>query len=53
MLMIREYFGIAKTYMLQHRNEMVITGVMFGVFATIAVLATGDISEAIARSRKR
>ena len=42
-----------RNYMTVNKYPIIITGVMFGIFATIAVLTTGDLGEAIARTRKR
>jgi hypothetical protein len=42
-----------KWYVREHVNEIVIVGTMFVIGIGIAVLATGDISEAIARGGRR
>jgi hypothetical protein len=41
-----------KWYVREHTNEIAIVGTMFAISVGIALLATGDISEAIARARR-
>ena len=40
-------------FLQDHKNELLVVGIMTGISLAIAFAATGDISEAIARSRKR
>jgi hypothetical protein len=40
-----------KWYVKTHANEMVIVGIMIGISVSVAIVATGDITEAIARRR--
>ena len=47
----RIQMGRIKSYVREHASEMVIVGIMFGISVSIAMLATGDITEAIARKR--
>ena len=42
-----------KSYVREHASEIVIVGVMFAIGVGVALLATGDLSEAIARSNRR
>jgi glycerol uptake facilitator-like aquaporin len=42
---------VLKSYVREHASKMVIIGIMFGISVGVAVLATGDITEAVARSR--
>lgn len=42
---------VLKSYVRKHASKMVIIGIMFGISVGVAVLATGDITEAVARSR--
>ena len=42
---------VFKSYVREHANEMVIVGIMFGISVGIAMLATGDFTEALARRR--
>jgi hypothetical protein len=44
-------WGILKSYVREHASEMVIVGIMFGISVSVAMLATGDITEALARGR--
>jgi hypothetical protein len=45
---------VLKSYVREHSTEMVIVGIMFGISIGIGMLATGDFTEALARSgRKR
>jgi hypothetical protein len=44
-------WDILKSYVREHGSEMVIVGLMFGISVGVAVLATGDITEAVARNR--
>lgn len=46
-------FESIRNYIRLNKYPIIISGVMFGIFATIAVLTTGDLGEAIARTRKR
>ena len=41
-----------KWYVREHASEIAIIGTVFAIFVGIALLATGDISEAIARGRR-
>jgi hypothetical protein len=38
-----------KWYVRTHANEMAIVGVMIAISVTVAILATGDITQALAR----
>ena len=38
-----------KWYVRAHANEMAIVGVMIAIIVTVAILATGDITQALAR----
>jgi hypothetical protein len=42
-----------KSYMREHASEMAIVGIMLGISASVAMLATGDIMEAVASARGR
>ena len=42
-------WDILKSYAREHASEMVIVGIMFGISVSIALLATGDFTEALAR----
>ena len=42
---------VLKWYVREHANEMVIVGIMFGISVGVAILATGDFTEALARRR--
>jgi hypothetical protein len=42
-----------KSYMREHASEMAIVGIMLGISASVAMLATGDITEAVASARGR
>jgi hypothetical protein len=42
-------WDILKPYAKQHASEMVVIGIMFGISVSIAMLATGDFTEALAR----
>jgi hypothetical protein len=44
-------WDILKSYAREHANEMVIVGIMFGISVSVALLATGDFTEALARRR--
>jgi hypothetical protein len=44
-------WDVLKSYVREHANEMVIVGIMFGISVGVAVLATGDFTEALARGR--
>lgn len=46
-------WDIAKSYAREHASEMVIIGIMFGISVSIAILATGDFTEALASRRRR
>jgi glycerol uptake facilitator-like aquaporin len=43
---------LLKSYVKEHTSEMVIVGIMFGISVSIAILATGDFTEALARRRR-
>ena len=43
---------VLKSYVREHASEIVIVGIMFGISVSIAILATGDFTEALARSRR-
>jgi glycerol uptake facilitator-like aquaporin len=43
---------VLKSYVREHASEMVIVGIMFGISVSIAMLATGDFTEALARRRR-
>ena len=43
---------VLKSYVREHASELVIVGIMFGISVSIAILATGDFTEALARSRR-
>lgn len=49
------YMSVQKIrwFLQDHGNELLVVGIMTGISLAIAFAATGDISEAIARSRKR
>ena len=51
----RAYMSVQKIrwFLQDHKNELLVVGIMTGISLAIAFAATGDISEAIARSRKR
>jgi hypothetical protein len=42
---------VIKSYAREHASEMVIVGIMFGISVSVALLATGDFTEALARKR--
>lgn len=42
-----------KWYVREHANEIAIVGIMFVIGVGIALVATGDISQAIARGARR
>jgi hypothetical protein len=42
-----------KWYVREHANEIAIVGIMFVIGVGIALVATGDISQAIARGGRR
>jgi hypothetical protein len=44
-------WDVFKSYAREHASEMVIVGIMFGISVSIALLATGDFTEALARKR--
>lgn len=44
-------WDVLKSYIREHASEMVIVGIMFGISVSIAMLATGDFTEALARKR--
>lgn len=44
-------WDVFKSYAREHTTEMVIVGIMFGISVSIALLATGDFTEALARKR--
>lgn len=46
-------FEIVKSYVREHTAELAIYGVMTGLIATIAVLATGDFSQVAEAGRRR
>ncbi|MFZ0556326.1 MAG: hypothetical protein WBL68_17910 [Nitrososphaeraceae archaeon] len=41
-----------KWHIKEHASEIVIVGIMIGLSVSVAMLATGDITEAIARARR-
>jgi hypothetical protein len=41
-----------KWHIRDHAGEMVIVGIMIGISVSIAILATGNMMDAIARSRR-
>lgn len=43
---------VLKSYVREHASEIVIVGIMFGISVSIAILATGDFTEALARRRR-
>jgi glycerol uptake facilitator-like aquaporin len=43
---------VLKSYVREHASELVIVGIMFGISVSIAILATGDFTEALARRRR-
>ena len=43
---------VLKSYIREHASEMVIVGIMFGISVSVAMLATGDFTEALARRRR-
>jgi hypothetical protein len=43
---------VLKSYVREHASEMVIVGIMFGISVSVAMLATGDFTEALARRRR-
>ena len=43
---------VLKSYVREHASEIVIVGIMFGISVSIAILATGDFTEALARRRQ-
>lgn len=45
-------WDVLKSYAREHASEMVIVGIMFGISVSVAMLATGDFTEALARSRR-
>jgi hypothetical protein len=46
-----EIKDVLKSYVREHANEMVIVAVMLGISVSVAILATGDFTEALARRR--
>ena len=40
---------VLKSYVREHASKMVIIGIMFGISVSVAMLATGDFTEALAR----
>ena len=44
-------WDVLKSYVREHTNEMVIVAIMFGISVSVAMLATGDFTEALARRR--
>jgi hypothetical protein len=46
-------WDILKSYVREHGSKVVIVGIMLGISVCVAVLATGDITEAVARGRGR
>jgi hypothetical protein len=46
-------WDVLKCYAREHTSEIVILGIMFGISLGIAMLATGDFTEALARKRGR
>ena len=42
---------VLKSYVREHASELVIVGIMFGISVGVAILATGDFTEALARRR--
>ena len=45
-------WDVLKSYAREHTTEMVIVGIMFGISVSVAILATGDFTEALARNRR-
>ena len=45
-------WNVLKSYAREHTNEMVIVGIMLGISVSVAILATGDFTEALARNRR-
>lgn len=45
-------WDVLKSYIREHASEMVIVGIMFGISVSVAMLATGDFTEALARKRR-
>jgi hypothetical protein len=45
-------WDVLKSYAREHASEMVIVGIMLGITVSVAMLATGDFTEALARSRR-
>jgi hypothetical protein len=41
-----------KSYIREHASEMAIVGIMLGISVSAAMLATGDIMQAVALSRR-
>ena len=44
-------WDVFKSYAREHASELVIVGIMFGISVSVAMLATGDFTEALARGR--
>jgi hypothetical protein len=42
---------VLKSYVREHASELVIVGIMVGISVSVALLATGDFTEALARRR--
>ena len=42
-------WNVLKGYVREHASEMVVVGIMFGISVSVAMLATGDFTEALAR----
>jgi hypothetical protein len=45
-------WDVLKSYIREHASEIVIVGIMFGISVSVAMLATGDFTEALARKRR-
>ena len=48
----RTQWDVLESYIREHASEMVIVGIMFGISVSVAMLATGDFTEALARKRR-
>ena len=42
---------VLKSYVREHASELVIVGIMVGISVSVALLTTGDFTEALARRR--
>jgi hypothetical protein len=45
-------WDVLKSYAREHTNEMVIVAIMFGISVSVAMLATGEFTEVLARARR-